>query len=78
MPNSKPKPITHQIYETIFDLLDQNPNGIYWADLNKQIEQAHPSFHPKTINGCVWKLLEKYPDKVFKPEKGLFRLIKYK
>lgn len=78
MTDSKPKPITHHIYETIFELLDQNPNGVRWADLTKQIEQKHPSFHPKTINGCVWKLVEKYPDKVYKPEKGLFRLIKYK
>lgn len=72
------KPITHQIYEAIFDLLEQNPNGIPWSKINKSIAEYNPEFHAKTINGCVWKLLEKFPDKVYKPSKGLFRLTKYK
>lgn len=72
------KPVTHQIYETIFELLEQNPNGIPWSKLNKLVEESNPEFHPKTINGCVWKLVEKFPDKVYKPSKGLFRLTKYK
>jgi len=38
------------------------------------IQKAYPDFHPKTINGCVWKLVEKFPEKVYKPEKGLFML----
>jgi Mg2+/Co2+ transporter CorB len=74
---SKNQTITGQIYEEIFNLLEQNPKGIRWTDLNKEIKNRHPDFHPKTINGCVWKLLEKYPDKVHKPIKGLFQLIKY-
>ena len=38
------------------------------------IQEAFPDFHPKTINGCVWKLVDNFPDKVYKPEKGLFKL----
>ncbi|PIT91098.1 hypothetical protein COU17_02300 [Candidatus Kaiserbacteria bacterium CG10_big_fil_rev_8_21_14_0_10_49_17] len=72
------KPITHQIYETIFKLLEKNPDGLRWTELVSQIEKRHPSFHPKTINGCVWKLLERYPERVYKPEKGLFKLKKSK
>lgn len=71
---TKKPTITGQIYTTIFELLEQHPEGIRWTDLNAMIEEKHPTFHPKTINGCVWKLLEKYPDKVHKPEKGLFKL----
>ena len=72
------KPITHQINETAHKLLEKNPAGIRWTELNKMIEKKHPDFHPKTINGCVWKLIEKYPKEVYKPEKGLFRLRKFK
>lgn len=70
--------ITGQIYRTIFKLLEENPEGLHWSELLKKIKTKHPSFHPKTINGCVWKLIEKYPDKVYKPSKGLFRLVKDK
>ena len=70
-----PNTITGQIYLTIFELLNEQPDGIQWTELNRRIEERHPDFHPKTINGCVWKLIEKFPDKVHKPEKGLFQLI---
>ena len=78
MANNKPTTITEQIYETIFNLLEKNPEGIRWIDLNKMIIESNSNFHPKTVNGCVWKLIEKYPGKVYKPSKGVFRLTKYK
>lgn len=70
--------ITGKIYKEIFELLEKNPNGLRWSELLSQIQQYDPTLHPKTINGCVWKLLEKFPDQVYKPEKGIFRLTKYK
>ena len=71
------KTITGRIYAKIFDLLEIHPEGVRWTELLKLIEQSDPSLHPKTVNGCVWKLIEKYPNEVYKPEKGLFRLKKY-
>lgn len=70
--------ITGRIYEKIFELLEENPKGVRWVDLLAEIKSSDSTFHPKTINGCVWKLIQKYPDKVYKPEKGLFRLLRYK
>jgi len=70
--------ITSRIYKIIFDVLEKNPDGIRWVDLNKVAEEKDPSLHPKSINGCVWKLLEKYPDDVYKPSKGVFMLKKFK
>lgn len=69
--------ITGRIYEKALEILDQKPEGIRWKDLNQAIQEAYSEFHPKTINGCVWKLTEKFPDKVFKPSKGVFRLLKH-
>lgn len=83
MPPDSPLPdinsphATHRIEATALKLLDENPDGLQWAELNRRIEATDESLHPKTINGCVWKLVEKYPDRVYKPEKGLFRLLKY-
>lgn len=70
--------ITGRINETAFKLLEQNPEGLRWSELISKIKASDTSFHPKTVNGCIWKLVEKYPDKVYKPSKGLFRLLKYK
>ena len=70
--------VTGRIYAKAFELLEQNPQGLRFTELRSKIEESDPSFHPKTVNGCVWKLPQKYPDKVYKPSRGFFRLRKYK
>lgn len=70
--------ITGRINTVALGLLDQHPEGLRWSELLLKIKASDQSFHPKTINGCVWKLVEKFPDEVYKPSKGLFRLLKYK
>lgn len=72
----KPTTITGQIDEKALDLLAKHPKGIGWTDLNRMIQEAYPEFHPKTINGCVWKLAEKYPDQVEKSPGGPFKIRK--
>ncbi len=73
-----PDTVTGRINQKAVELLEQTPEGIRWAELQRQLKTALPGVHPKTLNGCVWKLTEKFPDKVYKPEKGLFRHRKYK
>lgn len=70
--------ITGRINSKALELLEQYPEGLHWSELLQKIKESDSSLHPKTVNGCVWKLTEKYPDKVYKPSKGLFRLTKYK
>lgn len=67
------KPVTHQIRETAIKLLYEHPEGLRTGELKKRIEEVHPNFHPKTINGVVWLLAETCADQVEKPERGLFR-----
>ena len=62
--------ITGSIYKYIFDVLSKNPSGIQWKELDSLIQAEFPDYHPKTINGCIWKLTDKYADYVHKPEKG--------
>lgn len=69
--------VTGRIYEKALELLEQYPEGLHWSELRSKIEASDPNFHPKTVNGCVWKLVERFPNKVYKPSKGLFRLLKY-
>lgn len=79
MKNENPKAVTvtGRIYETIFKLLEEFPEGLHWSELASKIKKSDKTFHPKTVNGCIWKITEKYPDKVYKPSKGVFRLLKY-
>lgn len=67
--------ITGKIFLKIFELLEKNPDGLQWRDLLIEIEKSFPDFHQKTINGCVWQVVNKFPDKVHKPSKGRFQLI---
>lgn len=75
LPDITSSKVTERIEATAFKLLAEHPEGLRWADLNRLIEESNPTFHPKTVNGCVWKLVERYPDRVHKPSKGLFRLL---
>ena len=70
--------VTESIYAKAFELLEQHPEGLHFSELRSRIEASDGSFHPKTVNGCVWKLVQKFPDKVYKPSRGLYRLLKYK
>lgn len=70
--------ITQRIYTKAFEILEEHPEGIQWSQLISQILESDNTLHPKTVNGCIWKLIEKFPDKVYKPKKGLFLLLKYK
>jgi len=70
--------VTGRINTKALELLNKHPEGLRWSELLSKIKASDPSFHPKTVNGCVWKLVERFPDKVYKPSKGLFRLLEYK
>ena len=70
--------ITGRIDAKALEMLEQNPEGLRWVELAEKVRESDPSFHPKTVNGCIWKLIRKFPDQVYKPSKGLFRMLKYK
>lgn len=69
--------ITGSINQAALDILAQHPDGVRWAELQRQLRALDPSWHPKTINGCVWQLARNFPQTVIKPETGLFRLRKF-
>lgn len=77
-PSMQSSKVTARINAKAFELLENHPEGLRWSELVSKIEASDPTFHPKTVNGCVWKIVEKFPDRIYKPSKGLFRLLKYK
>jgi len=77
-PSLQSSKVTGRINAKAFELLEKHPEGLRWSELLSKIKASDPTFHPKTINGCVWKLVEKFPERIYKSSKGLFRLVKYK
>lgn len=73
-----PETITGRINIKLLEILDQHPDGVRWVELARAVKTADASVHPKTLNGCIWKLADSFPDKVYKPAKGVFRYRKYK
>ena len=78
VPDINSPKVTERIEATALELLEEHPEGLRWTDLRRRIEESDPSFHPKTVNGCVWRLVERYPGKVHKPSKGLFQLLEHR
>lgn len=74
----QPAKVTERIKSKAIELLEQNPNGLRYSELHAKILASDSSFKPNTINGCIWNLEVTFPDKVYKPSKGLFRLLKNK
>lgn len=77
-PMMQPQKITLQIKEEALNILSQYPDGLRFSILHKKIQEANPLFKPNTISGCIWNLEVVYPEKVYKPSKGLFRLTTFK
>jgi len=70
--------VTERIKAKALELLEQNPDGLRYSELHAKILATDGSFKPNTINGCIWNLHDVFPELVYKPSKGLFRLLKFK
>lgn len=67
-----------KIRENAVEILKLNPDGLRYSELAKRISEIYNEIPIKTIHGSIWNLDSIYPDKVFKPSRGLFRLSEFK
>ena len=72
------KKVTERIKETALDLLAANPDGLRYSEMRKLIAKKDSKFNINTVGGCIWNLDSQYPDLVYKPSRGFFRLVEYK
>jgi hypothetical protein len=70
--------ISERIIEKAFELLDASPEGLRYSDLVRMIGESDGSFNVNTVGGTIWNLEERFPDEVYKPTRGLYRLTKYR
>lgn len=70
--------IGERITEKAFELLNGVPEGLRYSVLVRRIIEADGTFKQNTVHGTVWNLDERFPDRVYKPSRGLFRLTKFR
>jgi hypothetical protein len=70
--------VCEQITERAFELLEASPEGLRYSELKHRIVGDKKAFNPNTVGGTIWNLHERYPERVYKPSRGLFRLTKFK
>jgi len=72
------KNVTEKIKDKAFELLKDNPDGLRYSELVKLISENDEKLNRNTINGSIWNLDSLFPEKVYKPSRGLFRLVEFK
>jgi len=70
--------IGQRIVAAALRILESNPQGVRFSDLVSQIADFDHSLKRNTIHGNIWNLDEQFPDKVYKPSRGLYRLVKFR
>lgn len=70
--------ITGQIRKVALEILSSRQDGIRYQELRNAIQTANSSFNSNTINGAIWDLEVTFPKEVYKPDRGVFRLLKFK
>lgn len=70
--------IGERIVTRALELLREHPDGLRYSDLTKRIAESDGSFNTNTIHGNIWNLDAKLPGKVYKPSRGLFRLVEFR
>jgi hypothetical protein len=53
-------------------IIADNPRGIRYAELVRQISALHPETEKRTIGATVPDLATRFPDEITKPSRGLF------
>jgi len=71
-------PVYKKIESHAFDILEKFKDGIRFMELVRMINEKDNNLNINTIQGTIYNIHEKFPEKVYKPARGLFRLVKYK
>ena len=59
------------------EILEREPKGIRWSELLKKVKAELPE-NPNTIRGSLWNLDSLKPSEVYKPDRGVWRHVRFK
>jgi hypothetical protein len=72
-----PETSRERIRKKALELLESQPSGMRYSEIVRQIHEAL-SENPNTIAGNVYNLDTLFPDKVYKPARGVFKATKFR
>lgn len=67
-----------RIRSAALELLGSHPHGLRYSELVRHVSKLNPTFNSKTISNAVWSLDTALPELVYKPSKGVYRLIQFR
>lgn len=67
-----------RITDKVFEFLEATPLGIQFSELVAQLHTSFPDDPHGTITGSIWNLDARFPERIYKPSRGLFRLTKFR
>src|SRR3989454_10864770 len=67
-----------KIYNFVIEELKKEPNGLRHAELTNRIQQQFPAMPEGTVYGGLYTIIEDRPTEVYKPARGLFRLVQFR
>ncbi|MCC7303460.1 MAG: hypothetical protein IT233_12545 [Bacteroidia bacterium] len=67
-----------EIQKFALQILSENPQGLRYTDLRNAIWAKNNDFNRNTINGSIWDLDTTFPKEVYKPARGIFRLVSFR
>jgi hypothetical protein len=70
--------IGEKITALALEQLKSHPDGTRYSKLVDLIKKTDPGLNTNTIHGTIWDLASRLPKKVYKPSRGLFRLVEFK
>lgn len=66
-----------KITDQAIKILKDNPDGLRYSVLVKALFDHFGNIRINTIHTYVWDLHFQHPDKIYKPSRGLFRLVEF-
>jgi hypothetical protein len=77
-PEQKRATVAEKVGETAVKLLKDHPDGLKYSDLVQKILEQNSDLNPNSV-GTFTSGLEQYlPNVIYKPDRGLFRLIEFR
>jgi hypothetical protein len=67
-----------QIDSAALEILESKPEGVRFSILVAAIKEKHPDIKIPFLSAVVPGLEQRHPGEIYKPSRGLYRLIKYK
>jgi len=67
-----------KITDRAIEILKENPDGLRYSELVRVMFEHFGNIPVNTIHGTIWDIHTQNPDKIYKPSRGLFRLVEFR